>query len=124
MSEESTQTIRPPEFHGAGTVSDPLRPVTEYEDIHIRELSIGFSGGVQDLTLYPEDELTADDQGNIRVIFHTLGGGEFVAYAGHTQWHSERLIPHRRVKGTLRPTPADTWKRYREQLPSPTERSL
>jgi hypothetical protein len=84
----------------------PQRPVTpEYEDITIRFLTVGFSGGTQELTLYPEDVMESDDAGNIRVVFHTDEEAEFVAYAGHTQWHGLKRVSHKRQVGTLRPNP-------------------
>ncbi len=67
------------------------------------------------MTLYPEDIMQADDLGNIRVDLVTMGGGEFVAYAGHTQWHSLREVPHRREKGTLRPDPMKMMREFRER---------
>lgn len=90
----------------AADTAEQQRPYTpEYEDITIRLLSVGFSGGAQDMVLYPEDDFEDDTHGNIRVTFHTDEEAEFVAYAGHTQWHSLKSVPHRREKGTLRPNP-------------------
>jgi len=97
------------------TPGSPLRPVKEYEEITIRELSVGFSGGTQDMTIYPEDKFEADELGNIRVEFVTLGGGEFVAYAGHTQWHSLKDRIQKREKGTLRPDPAAIVREFQEE---------
>lgn len=89
-----------------------VRPVTEFEEITVRQLSIGFAGNQQDMTLYPEDVMEADDHGNIKITFTTMNGGEFVAYAGHTQWHSLRYLPHRRRVGTLRPDPKEIQRAY------------
>lgn len=101
---------------------EPLVPQQpEYEEITVREVSIGFVGGAQDLTLYPEDELHLDiSTGQIQAIyFKTMGQDfQFMPYPGQVQWHSIRHLPHRRVKGTLRPTPEqviETFKRNREQ---------
>jgi hypothetical protein len=103
-----------PETPAAETPT-PIRPVREYEDIAIREISIGFSCGVQDLTLYPEDTMETDASGNIRITFPTMGGGEFVAYAGHMQFHSYKEVSHRRVKGSLRPDPKQMMRDFKER---------
>lgn len=100
----------------SATELEPQRPTQDLEDITVRLLSIGFSGGSQDLTLFPEDEMEADAQGNIRISFGSLdGGGEFVAYAGHTQWHSIKTVPFKREVGTKRPDPARIMREFQER---------
>ena len=101
-------------------VEPVIHPTPEYETITLRELSIGFaSGRVEDLTLYPEDEMLQDAEGGIRVVFKTLQEGdlkcpEFVSHGRAIEWKSIRDITHRRKKGTLRPTPKQLIADYQE----------
>lgn len=99
------------------TTEQLFHPQPDYEDIVIRELTIGFAGNTQELLLFPEDELLSDAAGNIQVTFKTLptGDAEFVAYAGHTQWHRLQEFPQRRIKGTLRPDPKKMMEEFRRQ---------
>lgn len=101
------------------TPNAPLTPrAPDYEDITLREVTLGFASGPQDITLYPEDELHLDGEGRIRSItFKSMGSGHdtFVVYPGQAQWHSLRHTPHRRVKGTSRPTPEQLMARFKER---------
>lgn len=98
----------------------PIRPTKDYEEIIVKDVSIGFVGDHQDLTLYPEDTWESDGTGNIRITLNSLQSdprcapGEFVAYSGHTQWHSLRERIHRREKGTLRPDAEKLMKEFVE----------
>lgn len=104
---------------------EPLVPQQpEYEEIVIRELTFGFVGGsVEEITLYPEDSIAIDPAGNTLITFHSKKEGNlpaptFSAHPRNSTWQGSRYLMHRRVKGTLRPTPeqvVETFKRNREQ---------
>lgn len=103
----------------------PLRPTKEYEDIELRVISIGFAGKSEDLTLYPEDVMETDRNGNLHIHFKTIGeDAEFVAYAEHMQWHSFKREPHKREKGTLRPDPIKMMRERQEEIARRREERL
>lgn len=95
-------------------------PAVEYEDIILRELSFGFpGGGTQDITLYPEDALDISGD-NIFITFHSMeekgipNTPTWRAKVAPGMWISDRYTRHRRVKGTLRPTPEEVSARFRQ----------
>lgn len=95
----------------------PLRPQKIYEDILVRDITIGMQCGTQDIRLFPEDELVIDpDTRDIDVYFKTIGNGNgMVSFArAFIQFFSYSESKQQREKGTLRPDPEKLLREFHE----------
>lgn len=94
----------------------PTRPVRDYEDITIRQVSIDTVAGHHDITLYPEDIFKYDEDGDLDIRFLTIGNGRgwLLVRREHLVSMAYQESPHKRERGTLRPDPAKVSAEFQE----------